>query len=192
MLVAADRLAGGPVDVGQPVDSTPDQDRVHRRGRHGEPVADLDRPEPLLPAQVHDLAGHRRRSAVRLAVRRGGTVDHPGRAFGGVAVGPLLRCAPRDVVALGRAGRRPAVIDDQAREPESGAWGQGSVGMGSVGHEGLLDGERFLRQLHSTPGGLHPSMTSDRVVAGPRPKTSDRVVAGPRPTCLGITPRTGP
>lgn len=33
---------------------------------HPEPVGDLDRCQPLLPTQVHDLAHHRRRSPVRL------------------------------------------------------------------------------------------------------------------------------
>src|SRR5699024_301894 len=54
VFVAAGRLAGGSVDVGQTNEPAADQDRVHRRGRHAEPVADLDRSEPLLPAQVHD------------------------------------------------------------------------------------------------------------------------------------------
>jgi hypothetical protein len=34
VLVAADHLAGAPVDVGEPVDPATDQDRVHGRGRH--------------------------------------------------------------------------------------------------------------------------------------------------------------
>ena len=72
-----------------------------------------DRPEPLLPPQVHDLAHHRRRGAVRLVVRARGPVEHPGRTFSPVAVGPLLRGLPRHVEALGGAGRSPNPIDDQ-------------------------------------------------------------------------------
>ena len=57
VLVAADRLAGDPVDVGEPVDPAPDQHRVHGRG--GQP--ELRRrsgpaPSRLRQPQLHDLA----------------------------------------------------------------------------------------------------------------------------------------
>ena len=149
VLVAADGLTGCAVDVGKPVEPATDQDRVHGRGRHVESVGDLDRSEPLLPAQVHDLADHWCWCPVRLVTRRRGPISHAGRTLGLVAVRPLLRGLPRHVVALGGPGRRPAVVDDQTRQPQSGAWRQGSVGMGSVGHEGLLGVKRFLDS--STP-----------------------------------------
>ena len=59
MLIAADRFAGGPVEVGEPVDPAADQDRVHPRGRHVEPISDLDGAESLLPPQVHVAPRHR-------------------------------------------------------------------------------------------------------------------------------------
>lgn len=69
VFVAADRLTGGAVDVGEPVDPTADQHRVHGRGRHVESIGDLDRTEPLFPPQVHDLAHDRGRRPVRLMMR---------------------------------------------------------------------------------------------------------------------------
>ena len=69
VFVAADRLAGGAVDVREPVDPAPGQDRVHGGGRHAEPSGDLDRAQALLPAQVHDLADLRLRGSDRTAVR---------------------------------------------------------------------------------------------------------------------------
>jgi hypothetical protein len=149
VLVTANRLAGSPVDMGQPVDPTPHQDRMDRRRRHPKPIADLDRPEPLFPAQVHDLAHHRLRRAVRLTVRPGGAVIHPRRPLGQVPVRPLLRGSPRDVEALGRPGDGPALLDDQPGNLQPGTRRQSSVGMGSVGHEDLLVVERFLDS--STP-----------------------------------------
>ncbi|SFB33009.1 hypothetical protein SAMN05192575_107225, partial [Nocardioides alpinus] len=92
---------------------------------------------------------HRRWCPVRLVMGSRGSVSHACSAFGRVPIGPLLRGLPRHVIALGRAGRWPAVVDDQASEPQSSAWRQRSVGMGSVGHEDLLDVERFLDS--STP-----------------------------------------
>lgn len=106
---------------------------------------------------------------VRLVTRPGGTIGHPGRPFVAVPVSPLDRCLPRHVE---RPGWRPAVIDNQTRQPQPGARGQGSI---SVGHEGPLGAAAVPRQLHSTPGGPSP------------PQNSDRVVTRSRPTCLDIT-----
>jgi hypothetical protein len=68
VLVATDRLSGGAVEVAESVESAADQDRVHGRGRHPQPVTDLDWSQALLAAQVHDLADHRCRGAIGLAV----------------------------------------------------------------------------------------------------------------------------
>jgi hypothetical protein len=70
VLVTTDRLTGGPVNVSEPVEPATDQHRVDGRGWHPEPISDLDRPQTLLPPQVHDLADHRCRRPVRLVVRR--------------------------------------------------------------------------------------------------------------------------
>ncbi len=86
------------VDMGKPIDTAPHEHRVHGQGGHAESVGDLDRAEPLLPRQVHDLAQHRCRPPMRPVMRLRGPIEHPGRPFLGVAVGPLLRGAPGDVV----------------------------------------------------------------------------------------------
>jgi hypothetical protein len=51
VLVAADRLAGDPVDRGQAVDPAAREYRVHGRGRDTELAGDLHRPEPFAPLQ---------------------------------------------------------------------------------------------------------------------------------------------
>lgn len=175
VLVAADRLTGGTIDVSEAVDAATDQDRVDGRGRHVEPVGDLDRTEVLLPSQMHDLSHHRGRCPIRLTMRNRRPIHHRGRTLLAIPIGPHLRGAPRYVIALRSTGRRPTIIDNQTRKTQPCARSQSSVRMRSVGHEGLLGGGAVSRQLHSTPG--RPSSTY----------TSDRVVARSRPTCLDIT-----
>jgi len=68
--------------------------------------------------------------------------DHRVRTLLAVPLGPLVRGLPGHVVPLRRPGDRPAVVDDQLRQPQPGARGQGSVGMSSVRHEDLLVRER--------------------------------------------------
>ena len=62
---------------------------------------------------------------------------------------PILGGLPRHVVPLRGTGRGPPLIDDQPGQLEPGTWRQSSIGMGSVGHEGLLGVKRFLDS--STP-----------------------------------------
>ncbi|GAW47897.1 uncharacterized protein PD653_1204 [Nocardioides sp. PD653] len=69
VLVASDRLTGGTVDVGEPIEPAPPKDCVHGRGLHPEPIGDLDRTQALLPPQVHDLSHHGGRGPVGLVVR---------------------------------------------------------------------------------------------------------------------------
>jgi hypothetical protein len=149
MFIATDRFTGGSVDVGEPVDPAAHQDRVHGRCRHRETIADLNRTQALFPAQVHDLAHDRHWGAVRLPIWPRGAVAHPRWPLRAIASGPLRCGLPRHVITLGRASRRPAVVDDEPRQPQPGTRGQSSVGMGSVGHEDLLVVERFLGS--STP-----------------------------------------
>jgi hypothetical protein len=61
VFVAADRLAGDPIHIGQAADATADQDGMHGGGGQPNPRADLGRPQPLGPAQVHDPPHHRGR-----------------------------------------------------------------------------------------------------------------------------------
>src|SRR5829696_8992709 len=63
VLVAADHLAGGPVQMPQTADPAANQDGMHRRGGQADPWGDLGRPQPLGPAQMHDLADYRCRGA---------------------------------------------------------------------------------------------------------------------------------
>ena len=151
VLVAADRLPRGSVDMGQPVDPAPHQHRVHRGWSQTHPVGDLDRSQPLLPAQMHDLANHRRRRSRRRAVRTRGGIDHPRGPEQAIPLRPPIRGRPRHVIPLRRPSDRPPLLDDQPGQPQTGSRGQGCV---SVGHEDLQGEERLLRQLHSTPGGL--------------------------------------
>jgi len=65
VFVAADRLAGGPVQVSEAADAATNQDGMHGGGGQPNPRGDLGRPQPLGPAQVHHLAHQRR------GVRRG-------------------------------------------------------------------------------------------------------------------------
>jgi hypothetical protein len=134
VLVAADRLTAGAVDVGEPVDPAAAQDRVHRGGRQTEPIGDGHRPQPLFPPQVHDPAHDRLWGAPRAVVRPAGPIGHAGLPGGAVAVGPPLGRGPGDVEHRRRVADRPAGLDHRASELEAVAWGQGGI---SVGHEDL-------------------------------------------------------
>jgi hypothetical protein len=99
-LVAADLFTGGPVDMPKPVDPARHQHSVHRRGRQPDSVGDRDRAQPLLPAQTHDPAHHRRRGASRRTMRSGGTIDHPGQPGLDIAACPSSRGRPGDLEPL--------------------------------------------------------------------------------------------
>ena len=103
VFVAADRLTGGSIEVGESVEPAPNQHLVHGGWGQADPVGDPHRSQAVLPSQVHDLAHHRLRHPVRRAVRTRGRIDHPSRPELSVAVGPPFRGRPRDVVALGCA-----------------------------------------------------------------------------------------
>ena len=60
LLVTADRFAGGPVELGQPASPASPPDGVHGGGGDPELRGDPDRPEPLLPSDMDDLADQRR------------------------------------------------------------------------------------------------------------------------------------
>ncbi|GAA1607848.1 hypothetical protein GCM10009742_67520 [Kribbella karoonensis] len=69
MFVAADRLTGVPVQVGQAVQPAAAQYGVHGRGRQAEGVRELHRAEAVPAAQADDPAYDARRGLVRLLVR---------------------------------------------------------------------------------------------------------------------------
>jgi hypothetical protein len=122
-------------------------------------------------------AGVRCGCLVRVTPRSRRPVHHPRLTLDPVAGGPLVRGLPRHVVPLRGSSDRPPLIDNQTRQPQPGARGQRSIGMGSVGQRRPPGWSGSFRQLHSTSGGLHP------------PTTSHRVVTQTRPTSLDITPR---
>jgi hypothetical protein len=64
-----------------------------------------------------------------LPQRPGGPVLHPGLAQLAVAVSPPLRGRPGDLEALRGPRDRPAVVDDQLSEAQSGSGRQSSVGV---------------------------------------------------------------
>ncbi len=174
VFVAADRFAGTPVDVPEPVEPAADQHRVHGRGGQPEPGGDRDRPQPMPPPQVHDRPHHRLRRPRRRAVRTRGPVRHPGLAGLPVALRPPRRGRPRHVVALRRPSHRPAVVHDKPSEPKTRPRGQRSV---SVGHEDL---PVVMRMPSAAP---HHARRSS-----PHQDHSDRVVT--RPTSPGSTARS--
>ncbi|VXC53820.1 conserved hypothetical protein [Aeromicrobium sp. 9AM] len=141
VFVAADRFTGDPVDAAEPVHPTPHQHRVDRRGRDPEPASDLHRSEAVPPPQAHDLPHHGRWRLIRAGTWPRGPVGHPGRAFVSEPGSPFAGRHGRDHEHLRRLRRRPAILNDQFREPQTGTRGQSSV---SVGHEGLLCAERLL------------------------------------------------
>ena len=109
VLIATQRLAGDPVDVGEPVDPASDQHRVHCRGCDSEQATDLDRAQSTSPTQPQDLAGQLRRGPVRTSAWSTGAVTHPGRPFGAEPGCPFAGSHGRDHEHLRCRTRRPAV-----------------------------------------------------------------------------------
>lgn len=105
VFVAAQRFPGHPVDTRKPIDPTAHQHRMHRRGRHPQATGDLDRAEPMPPAQPHDLLGGPGRATMRPAA----AVMHPGLTFGAAAISPLPGSPGRGQnIFAAWAGRGPA------------------------------------------------------------------------------------
>ncbi|BAJ74405.1 membrane-bound serine protease [Microbacterium testaceum StLB037] len=145
VFVTAGGFAGADIDVAEPIDVATGENGVNSRRGHPEPGADPDRPQPLLPSQVHDLANQLPRGLARTAMRPRGTIVHTLFAHFDVPASPPLRGAPRHPEMGRRRSDRPAVIDDLPGESKALARCQSSV---SVGHEDLL-GHR-VRELDSS------------------------------------------
>lgn len=116
------------------VDPAAHQHGVDGRGLHPRSAGDLDRAEPVAPAQPQDPTDELGRGFGRIRVWPRAAVGHARDDFGPVAVGPLLHGLRRDHELLRRSRIRPAAVDDDLSEPQPGAWSQGGI---SVGHEGL-------------------------------------------------------
>jgi hypothetical protein len=117
MFVAADRLAGDPIDMGEPMQSAAGQYRVHGRGGHVAAGTDLDRAQVHPHPVAHDLAHELWRGLDRAVVGPAGPVVHTGRTELAVALGPAFRGRPGDLEPLGGLGDRQAVLDDQSSQP---------------------------------------------------------------------------
>ena len=76
MLVAAGDFPGALVYMVQTVQPAADQNRMHGRRWHGQLRSDRRRPQPLLPAQVHNPAHQLLRGPVRHPVWAAGSVGH--------------------------------------------------------------------------------------------------------------------
>lgn len=88
--VAADDLAGGPVQVGQPVQAVADQNAVHGRGGQAQDRADAGRAEFAGLPQPADLGLQGRRSAVWCRSGAAGAVGKARIALNSPPVNPLV------------------------------------------------------------------------------------------------------
>jgi hypothetical protein len=95
VFLAADRVAGDPVDTRQAIGPAAAQHVVRRSGRDPDPGGDLHRPQPLLPAQMHDPAHHGLRRPSRTAMRAAAAVSHARLTRLPVALGPPVGRRPR-------------------------------------------------------------------------------------------------
>jgi hypothetical protein len=135
VLVAADRLAAGPVKMGQATDAAADQDRMHRGGSQPDLGAMWAGPSRWV----------QRRCTIRrttgAGVRRGlwwGRLDRsaiPDRSQVAIAGGPSMRGWAADPEPLGGPGDRPALVHDGPGQPQPTELAQGCV---RVSHEDLL------------------------------------------------------
>jgi hypothetical protein len=181
MLVAAQRLASSPVEGGHAADPAADQDRVDGRGRHPEPPGDLDRAQPVTPAQRRDPAHHHLRGPGGAATGPGAAVGHPGRALVPVAGRPLARDGRADQEHPRRLGGGPALLHHQAGQPEPGTRGQrGTKASGQP--------EAVPPQIHFTTGGLRLSAQRPALSQEQPPWTS-HLALGASPE--GLTQRFG-
>src|SRR5512132_2171801 len=151
VLVAAHRLAGHPVQIGQPADPAADQDGVDGGGGQADPWRDLRWSQPLLAAQVDHLADHRRGRAAGRVVGAAGPVSHPGHALILVALCPPTGGWAADLEPFGGTGDRPALLHDAAGQSEPAELTQRCV---TVRHEDLLGSAWVLGSSTPDPEGL--------------------------------------
>ena len=120
VLVSANRLARGPVDVRQSVEAGRREDSMHGGRGDAEAGRELDRPFPQAHSQADAPLRHRLRGLVRRRPRARRPVVHG--LPGPVAVGPPLHRRPRHLEAGGDLTDRPPDDDDETGhlEPVSG------------------------------------------------------------------------
>lgn len=133
MLIAANRLTRGAVNMGQPVQVSVGQDSMDRRRRDPQPTCQLHGTFPQSEPQLDAALGRLRIGLVRRAVRSRGTVRH-GLASA-VAVGPALHGRPGDLEPGGDLADRPALVHDEAADNQPVAGCESGIG---VRHEGRV------------------------------------------------------
>ena len=151
VLVAADRAAGGAVQVGQAGEPVAGQDPVHGGRVEPQQVGDPGRSPAAQDADLDDPALGAGRGPVRAVVRTAGAVGHPRFAEFAVAVRPALGRGRRDLEPFCRAPQWPAVVDDASGQAQAAGLGQRCV---TVWHEGL-SGAGVDVAIHTQPEGPH-------------------------------------
>lgn len=163
VLVAADRFPGDSVNVRQTIDAAAHQDRVN--GRRGQPqlAGDLRRTEPTAPPGLHDLLDDRQRRLARHRARPTRSILHPGSTLGAEPGRPFPGRDGRNHEHFRGHGRRPTVLDDQARQAQASTRRQDSL---SVRHEDLQAREAVeLNSSTSQPevfAAQHPKAVSPK------------------------------
>jgi hypothetical protein len=156
VLVAADRLSGGAVAPGEPVEPAAEQDAVHGRGRQADLGGNVDRAQAVTQPQPDDLADQPWGRAGGAVPGPAGTVGHASWSVGLVAKDPSAHSRPGALEPLGSSGMASTVLHHSLGHPQASTRSQTGV---SVGHEDLRVGV-VAWQLHTSPGGPHSSQLS--------------------------------
>jgi hypothetical protein len=117
MLIAADRLAGGPVQMGQAADTAADHNGLHGGAARPTWGAIWAGPSRWVQPSCTTLSTSR----VGCAVGCGGAagpVGHPSRALLLVALGPPMRGGPATLEPLGRPSHGPALVHNGPGQPQ--------------------------------------------------------------------------
>ena len=149
-LVAADRLAGLTVEMGETVEVVPDQDSMDGGGRHPETERDPVRSDLVRPAVVNDPLLQAGWGPVRGSPRSARPVMETLDAQLEVAVPPFAGALPRNPHRFGDVSDRTAGLDPAAQQ-QSTLWREWSV---TVTH-----GDLRLGVLASTPAHLLPEVS---------------------------------
>ena len=127
VLVTANGLSRGAVDMGEPVQVRVDQDPMDRRRRDPQPTGQLHGTFPQAEPQLDAALRRLRIGIVGRVVWARGAVLH-GLA-GAVALCPALHGRPGDLEAGGDLADGPALVDDEATDDQSMPWGECGVGV---------------------------------------------------------------
>ena len=129
---------------------------MDRRSGHAQIRADRDWTQPLLPPQMHDLADWIRGVLFGLECGREERSCSACLAHLDVATRPPFRGPPRHPEVARGGGDRPLVVDDHFCASRS-RWRGVKAALAWVAMRTSLVSSEGTRQLHSRPGGPHPS-----------------------------------